>query len=131
MQQVVDGMNPFSSKHIRQARPHPLNVLNRCAQIQHLRGMLAAGGASNFRRPRKASAVSKVGVNNFVHALVAVLAGNAVYSLLIPYLPGAVRHAPFKNGLGLAIDFWFCLVAFGIVKSMARWKGHSSSVDHR
>jgi hypothetical protein len=66
--------------------------------------------------------VSKPAVSNFLHALVAVLAGNAIYSLLVPYLPPAVRHAPFNNALGLAIDFWICLVIFGIVKMVAARK---------
>jgi hypothetical protein len=68
-------------------------------------------------------------VSNFVQSLIAVLAGNLVYSLLIPYFPPAVRHAPFKNDLGLAIDFWFCLVAFGIVKTVAARK--RSSANHQ
>jgi hypothetical protein len=71
--------------------------------------------------------VSKQGMSNFVHALIAVLTGNLIYWLLIPYLPPDVRHAPFKNDLGLAIDFWFCLVVFGIVKMVAARKRQSSS----
>jgi hypothetical protein len=56
---------------------------------------------------------------NFFHALIAVLAGNAVYFLLEPYMPVRARHSPFKIDLGMVIDFWFCLVAFGIVKTVA------------
>jgi len=59
---------------------------------------------------------------NFVEALIAVLAGNAVYFLLIPYLPVAARHVVFRYDLGLVVDFWFCLVAFGIVKTVSRWR---------
>jgi hypothetical protein len=55
-------------------------------------------------------------VTNFFQALVAVLAGNAVYFLLMPYLPHAARHAPFRTDLGLAVDAAFCLVALGLVK---------------
>jgi hypothetical protein len=76
-------------------------------------------------------AVSKPGVTNFVHALIAVLTGNLIYSLLIPYLPPNVRHAPFRDDLGLAIDFWFCLVVFGIVKMVAARKRNSSSANHQ
>ena len=75
--------------------------------------------------------MSKPGVTNFVHALIAVLAGNAAYSLFLPYFPPAVQHAPFKNDLGLAIDFWFCLVAFGIVKTIAARRRHSSTTNHQ
>jgi len=56
---------------------------------------------------------------NFVHALVAVLGGNAAYFLLEKYLPVRAHHAPFKFDLGMIVDFWFCLVAFGIVKTVA------------
>ena len=64
-------------------------------------------------------------VANFVHALVAVLAGNAAYFLLVRYLPPRARHVPFQMDLGLVVDFWFCLVAFGIVKAVAGWEGRS------
>jgi hypothetical protein len=63
--------------------------------------------------------VSKRAMVNFVHALVAVLAGNAVYFLLMPYLPPGTRHAPSRIDLGLVVDFWFCLVVFGIIKTVA------------
>jgi hypothetical protein len=56
---------------------------------------------------------------NFLHALVAVLAGNAIYFLLERYLPAGARHVPFKIDVGMVVDFWFCLVAFGIVKMIA------------
>jgi hypothetical protein len=55
-------------------------------------------------------------VKNFLHALVAVLAGNAAYFLLMPKLPLPVRHVPFRIDLGLAVDACFCLVALGVVK---------------
>ncbi len=70
--------------------------------------------------------MSKQGVRNFVHALIAVLAGNAVYFLLMPHLPSAAQHDPTKTDLGLVVDFWFCLVAFGIVKTAAGWKQRNS-----
>ncbi len=68
------------------------------------------------------SPVSKRSVTNFVHSLIAVLAGNAAYFLLIPYLPLRARHVPFRIDLGLVVDCWFCLVAFGIVKAISRRK---------
>jgi hypothetical protein len=69
-------------------------------------------------------------VTSFVHALIAVLGGNAVYFLLMPHLPPAARHVPLQIDLGLAIDFWFCLVAFGIVKMLAA-KRHESKFRER
>jgi len=66
--------------------------------------------------------VSKKAMANFWRALLAVLAGNAAYFLLMPHLPPAARHTPFRLDLGLAVDFWFCLVVFGIIKTFGGWK---------
>jgi hypothetical protein len=60
---------------------------------------------------------------NFVQSLAAVLLGNAIYYLLMPSLPPAARHKLFQVDLGLAVDFWFCLVAFGLIQT-ARWWRH-------
>ena len=93
--------------------------------------MLAAGGPDEFfGSPSEADAVSKLAVNNFVQALIAVVVGNAVYFVLMPHLPPAARHAPFKTDIGLVVDFWFCLVVFGLVKTAAARKRHSSSTNH-
>jgi hypothetical protein len=56
---------------------------------------------------------------NFIHALVAVLAGNAAYFLLMKYLPPRARHVPLQIDLGLVVDFWLCLVVFGLIKTVA------------
>ena len=61
---------------------------------------------------------------NFIHALAAVLSGNAAYFLLVKYLPPRARHVPFQTDLGLVVDFWFCLVAFGVIKT-AGWSRHA------
>lgn len=49
-------------------------------------------------------------MKNFGLALLAVLLGNIVYFLLLPQLPRALRHEPFAIDLGLAFDFFLCLV---------------------
>jgi hypothetical protein len=60
-------------------------------------------------------------VANFAHALIAVLAGNAIYFLLMPYLPPRARHTSFQPwDPGMLVDFGFCLLVFGIVKMIAR-----------
>ncbi len=69
--------------------------------------------------------MSKKAVENFGHALIAVLAGNLVYFLLMPYLPPAARHAPMRLDLGTILDFLMCLTFFGITKSIAARKRHS------
>jgi len=58
-------------------------------------------------------------IANFYHALVAVLAGNAAYFLLLRFLPSRARHVPFQIDLGMLLDFAFCLAAFAIVKAIA------------
>jgi len=66
--------------------------------------------------------VSKATVSNFVHALIAVLAGNAAYFLVMPYLPPRAQHVAPRLDLGVVVDFWFCLVALAVVKTAAWWK---------
>ena len=56
-------------------------------------------------------------LRNFFKSLVAVLAGNAAYFLvLVPRLPATARHHAFDFDLGLLIDFWVCLVFYGLVE---------------
>jgi len=55
-------------------------------------------------------------VNNFLDALFAVLAGNTIYYLLAPYLPGVARHGLFRQDFGLVVDFIICTVIFVTVK---------------
>lgn len=69
--------------------------------------------------------MSKAAVTNFVQSLIAVLAGNAIYFLLMPHLPQAARHVPRRLDLGVAVDLWLCLVVLGIVKAIAHWKENS------
>jgi hypothetical protein len=59
-------------------------------------------------------------VRNFLEALLAVLAGNAVYFLLMPHLPPAARHAWLKEDWGLVVDFGICTIIFVIVKVIVR-----------
>ena len=61
-------------------------------------------------------------MKNFLDALVAVLAGNAIYFLLMPHLPAVVRHTLFKEDWGLLVDFVICTVIFAAVKYARRDK---------
>ncbi len=65
-------------------------------------------------------------LRNFWKSLIAVLAGNAVYFLLMPHLPPAARHAPGRLDLGLLIDFWFCVVAYGVVDLWQRFRARKA-----
>jgi hypothetical protein len=71
--------------------------------------------------------VSKLAVANFVQALVAVLAGNVLYFLVLPHLPPQARHVPPRVDLGMLVDFWFCLVIFGAIKTVAGRRNRSSN----
>ena len=55
-------------------------------------------------------------LRNFLDALAAVLAGNAIYFLIMPHLPPGMRHAMFKEDWGLLVDFAICTVIFVGVK---------------
>ena len=55
---------------------------------------------------------------NFVHALAAVLGGNAVYFLLMRYLPLGARHERSRIDLGMGVDFLICLVALVMIKAI-------------
>jgi hypothetical protein len=75
--------------------------------------------------------VSRPAMTNFIQTLIAVVAGNAIYFILIPYLPPGARHVPNHIDAGLAVDFWFCLVVFGILKTIAgRQRGESRLHKH-
>jgi len=55
-------------------------------------------------------------IKNFLDALLAVLVGNAIYYLLAPHLPVAMRHGRFVEDWGLVVDFMICTVIFIAVK---------------
>lgn len=59
---------------------------------------------------------------NFLQALFAIILGNIVYFLLMPSLPTVARHRPLRIDLGMLIDFWFCVVAYGIIRTARRWR---------
>ncbi|MGP0017202.1 MAG: hypothetical protein ACLPHP_01435 [Candidatus Sulfotelmatobacter sp.] len=59
---------------------------------------------------------------NFLQALLAIILGNVVYFLLIPSLPPVARHRPLHLDLGMILDFWFCLVAYGLIRTARKWR---------
>jgi hypothetical protein len=65
----------------------------------------------------------KSSLRNFAQALIAVLAGNIVYFLLLPRLPARAQHVPLRLDLGLVLDFFFCLVVFGMITTVWRPRG--------
>lgn len=68
-------------------------------------------------------AVSKSSVLiNLLQALLAIVLGNVTYFILAPSFPPAARHRPFQLDLGMLVDFWFCLVAYGLIRTARKWK---------
>jgi energy-converting hydrogenase Eha subunit A len=59
---------------------------------------------------------------NFFQALLAIILGNAVYFALLPSMPPAARHRPFRMDLGTVVDFFFCVVAYGLIRTARRWR---------
>jgi len=67
--------------------------------------------------------VSKASVFiNFLQALLAIVLGNVVYFILMPSLPAVAQHHRFHVDLGTVVDFWFCLVAYGLIRTARKWK---------
>jgi hypothetical protein len=58
---------------------------------------------------------------NLVQSLSAIILGNVAYFLLAPSLP-LPRHRPFQLDAGLVVDFFFCVVAYGLIRTARKWK---------
>ena len=61
-------------------------------------------------------------VTNFLQALLAIILGNLVYFALVPSLPPVARHRPFQLDLGTLLDFFFCVVAYGVIRTARNWR---------
>jgi len=59
---------------------------------------------------------------NFIQALAAIVLGNVVYFILAPSFPPGAHHRPFRPDLGMLVDFWFCLVAYGLIRTARKWR---------
>jgi hypothetical protein len=59
---------------------------------------------------------------NFLRALLAIILGNVVYFALVPSLPPVARHRASQYDLGMLLDFWFCLVAYGLIRTAGKWR---------
>ncbi len=52
---------------------------------------------------------------------IAVVAGNLLYFfVLMPHLPPSGRHRPDRLDLGLIVDFWVCVVVYGVIELFDR-----------
>ena len=70
----------------------------------------------------KTSVIKRAMAANLLWALLAVVLGNAVYFALAPSLPPVARHHPPHMDLGVVVDFWICLVAYGVIRTVRRWR---------
>lgn len=52
----------------------------------------------------------------WIKFLVAILLGNALYFALSPHLPPAAQHRSWTVDLGTVVDFWFCLLIYGLLE---------------
>ncbi len=61
--------------------------------------------------------------------LAAILLGNLLYFfLLLPHLPEAGRHHPFRIDLGLIVDFWVCVVIYGVIEFVERKRNRNANI---
>jgi hypothetical protein len=52
---------------------------------------------------------------------IAIILGNLLYFfVLMPHLPPAGRHRPDRLDLGLIVDFWVCVVIYGLIELVDR-----------
>ena len=66
---------------------------------------------------RGSSRSSDLSTSRWLEYLIAILAGNAIYFLLLmPRLPEPFRHRTFRVDLGLAVDFAVCLGLYGVIR---------------
>jgi hypothetical protein len=59
---------------------------------------------------------------NFLQALLAIIVGNLAYFALLPSLPPVARHRLFRLDLGTLVDFFFCVVAYRLIRSARKWR---------
>lgn len=51
-------------------------------------------------------------------SLLAVLLGNLIYFGIFDDLPEELQHKPYMYDLGLAVDFWICVMVYGAIRYM-------------
>ena len=55
--------------------------------------------------------------------LIAIVVGNAIYFfIMMPHLPSKAQHQPDRLDLGLVLDFWICVVVYGLMELLARMR---------
>jgi hypothetical protein len=60
----------------------------------------------------------------WLKSFAAVVLGNVFYFYLLPSLPPSAQHQPMRLDLGVLVDLWFCLCAYGLLEAgmqISRW----------
>jgi hypothetical protein len=52
----------------------------------------------------------------WLKSLVAILLGNGLYFAFAPHLPPAAQHRSWGVDLGTVVDFWFCVLVYGLLE---------------
>jgi hypothetical protein len=56
--------------------------------------------------------------NRIWRQLIAVVAGNLIYLVVAPHLPPRGQHQYNHLDWGLAVDFWICVVCYGLIRML-------------
>ena len=65
----------------------------------------------------------------WIKFLVAIILGNVVYFALSPHLPPAAQHRAWAVDLGTVVDFWVCLLVYGLLE-LGSFFRHEDSGHH-
>lgn len=81
-------------------------------------------GLQSWRSGRRAHRVNFQAMANrkrtsLIRMLAAIIAGNVVYFAIESRLPAAAQHHAYHPDLGTLVDFWFCVVFWGLLELMA------------
>ena len=76
---------------------------------------------------------NKCVLRRLLKQLIAVVVGSLLYFfVLMPHLPAAGRHQPFRIDLGLVVNLWVCLALYGVIEWLDRkWRHKASTAENR
>ena len=57
---------------------------------------------------------------------VSILLGNGLYFALSPHLPAAAQHHEWTVDMGTIVDFWLCLVVYGLLELGSFFNRHDA-----